>query len=194
MDIATAAAANLSETRIRNLPQNTILAIEDIDCGMKGRGDATLGYLLNMLDGIGSNGGGRIIVITTNHVGRLDPALVRPGRIDVAYKIDEAKEDQLVAAYCAYFAESTAERPRVDLEARAFDLTRVPQDIRHEAEQFAALVARHREGVRMSCAVVEGILNRALERDCVAEVTLKCMRQMREMEEEAEKDKCNTLS
>lgn len=194
MDIASAPAANLSEARIRSLPQNTILAIEDIDCGMKGRRDASLGHLLNMLDGIGGgDGGGRIVVITTNHAGRLDPALVRPGRIDVAYKIDEPKDDQLVVAYCAYFAENAEERPRVDLEARAFDVTRVPQDIRQEAEQFAALVAKHREGVRVSCALVEGILNRALERECVADVTVKCLQQMRELEEEAEKDKCNTL-
>lgn len=193
MDLAVAAAVSLSESRIRNLPRNTVLAVEDIDCGMKGREDASLGFLLNALDGIGSGGGGRIIIITTNHVGRLDPALVRPGRVDVTYKIGEPNGDQLAAAYCAYFAESAEQRPRLDLAARAFDLARVPADVRDEAGRFAALVAGHGKDVQLSCALVEGILNRALERDCVAEVTLKCLQQMRELAEEAKNDKRDPL-
>ena len=37
--------------------------------------------LLNVLDGIVDTPG-RIVVMTTNHIETLDPALIRPGRID----------------------------------------------------------------------------------------------------------------
>ncbi|CAL4996254.1 unnamed protein product [Urochloa decumbens] len=43
----------------------------------------TLSGLLNFIDGLWSAcGGERIIVFTTNHKDRLDPALIRPGRMD----------------------------------------------------------------------------------------------------------------
>lgn len=41
----------------------------------------TLSGLLNALDGIFNNNG-RILIMTTNHPEKLDPALIRPGRID----------------------------------------------------------------------------------------------------------------
>lgn len=44
----------------------------------------TLSGLLNFVDGLWSScGDERIIVFTTNHKDRLDPALLRPGRMDV---------------------------------------------------------------------------------------------------------------
>lgn len=71
----------------------SILVIEDIDCnvGLKNREyDAaeddkiTLSGLLNFVDGLwSSRGDERIIVFTTNHKDRLDPAMLRPGRMDV---------------------------------------------------------------------------------------------------------------
>ena len=39
---------------------------------------------MNIIDGLWSScGDGRIIVFTTNHKDKLDPALLRPGRMDV---------------------------------------------------------------------------------------------------------------
>ncbi|XP_019244576.1 PREDICTED: AAA-ATPase At3g28510-like [Nicotiana attenuata] len=44
----------------------------------------TLSGLLNLIDGLWSScGDERIIIFTTNHVEKLDPALLRPGRMDV---------------------------------------------------------------------------------------------------------------
>ena len=44
----------------------------------------TLSGLLNFIDGLWSScGDERIIVFTTNHKDRIDPALLRPGRMDV---------------------------------------------------------------------------------------------------------------
>jgi hypothetical protein len=44
----------------------------------------TLSGLLNMVDGLWSSSGHeRILIFTTNHKDRLDPALLRPGRMDM---------------------------------------------------------------------------------------------------------------
>ncbi|VFR03627.1 unnamed protein product [Cuscuta campestris] len=73
----------------------SILVIEDIDCnvGLQSRESnnqspeddkITLSGLLNFMDGLWSScGDERIVVFTTNHKDRLDPALLRPGRMDV---------------------------------------------------------------------------------------------------------------
>uniref|UniRef100_A0A0E0BSK2 AAA+ ATPase domain-containing protein n=1 Tax=Oryza glumipatula TaxID=40148 RepID=A0A0E0BSK2_9ORYZ len=48
------------------------------------KGKVTLSGLLNFVDGLWSPfGGERIFVLTTNHVDKLDPALIRQGRMDM---------------------------------------------------------------------------------------------------------------
>ncbi|KAB2633451.1 mitochondrial chaperone BCS1-B [Pyrus ussuriensis x Pyrus communis] len=76
----------------------SIIVIEDIDCSLdltgqrKKRGAAEKGFseeevtlsgLLNFIDGLWSAcGGERVVVFTTNYVEKLDPALIRRGRMD----------------------------------------------------------------------------------------------------------------
>ncbi|KAL8479618.1 hypothetical protein ACS0TY_026496 [Phlomoides rotata] len=75
----------------------SILVIEDIDCSVQlhdrerdkdpdgnDSSKLTLSGLLNFMDGLWSTcGDERIIVFTTNHKDKLDPALLRPGRMDM---------------------------------------------------------------------------------------------------------------
>ncbi|KAL0694203.1 hypothetical protein Bca4012_061383 [Brassica carinata] len=82
----------------------SILVIEDIDCNAEVRNredenqeigeggekrkrrddDDDEDRILNFIDGLWSSfGDERIIVFTTNHIDRLDPALLRPGRMDM---------------------------------------------------------------------------------------------------------------
>ena len=73
-----------------------ILLIEDIDCAMLTKEydengkmitrGSNLGSLLNELDGINSVSN-VIYIFTTNHIEKLDPALIRPGRIDLKLEI-----------------------------------------------------------------------------------------------------------
>eukprot|EP00928_Gymnodinium_smaydae_P080286 TRINITY_DN6400_c1_g1_i2.p1 TRINITY_DN6400_c1_g1~~TRINITY_DN6400_c1_g1_i2.p1 ORF type:complete len:612 (-),score=88.05 TRINITY_DN6400_c1_g1_i2:1675-3510(-) len=53
-----------------------------------------LAGLLNVLDGV-VDSPGRIVVMTTNHPEKLDPALIRPGRINLSIKLDYMKADPL---------------------------------------------------------------------------------------------------
>ncbi|KAK4779038.1 hypothetical protein SAY86_006566 [Trapa natans] len=66
----------------------SIIVIEDINFSGDSKtsdGDKiTLSGLLNFIDGLWSScGDQRVIVFTTNHKDRLDPALLRPGRMDM---------------------------------------------------------------------------------------------------------------
>ncbi|PON33881.1 Spastin [Trema orientale] len=79
------------------MPGRSILVIEDIDCLIKpqnrsrrvqpftqDKDKVTLLGLLNSIDGnFSCFGEGRIIIFTTNYKERLDPALLRPGRMDM---------------------------------------------------------------------------------------------------------------
>lgn len=72
-----------------------------------------LGYLLRKLDGLES-GEGRIIIATTNHPERIDPALLRPGRFGFQLHLTRCTGQMLVDmvrmiySAAAPYAESTA--------------------------------------------------------------------------------------
>lgn len=83
-----------------DVPKHALVLIEDIDCLYQQRDkdddvENTLSFsgLLNAIDGVASSDD-RILFITTNHPEKLDPALVRPGRIDMSVKLDNASQDQ----------------------------------------------------------------------------------------------------
>ncbi|XP_015889982.3 AAA-ATPase At3g50940 [Ziziphus jujuba] len=83
------------------MANRSILVVEDIDCTVEFQDrvnhesgpsnvhnsedkKVTLSGMLNFIDGLWSScGDERIIVFTTNHKEKLDPALLRPGRMDV---------------------------------------------------------------------------------------------------------------
>ncbi|CAN1344428.1 AAA-ATPase At3g28600 [Linum perenne] len=67
-----------------DVSSKAIVVIEDIDCSLDITGHRKkMSGLLNIIDGIWSaSGGERIIIFTTNHVKKLDEALIRRGRMD----------------------------------------------------------------------------------------------------------------
>jgi len=62
----------------------------------------TLDDILNLWDGIKETSG-RIMVITSNHYSKLDPALTRPGRIDITLKLDLASHFVIKNMYYNFF-------------------------------------------------------------------------------------------
>jgi ATP-dependent Zn protease len=60
-----------------------------------------LSYFLNILDGL-NECSGRIIIMTTNHPEYLDPAIIRPGRIDIVIKTKKYSKydvEQLIKSF-----------------------------------------------------------------------------------------------
>lgn len=62
----------------------------------------SLSALLNILDGVASQEG-RILIMTTNHVEKLDEALIRPGRVDMKIKFDLASTEMITTIFKAIF-------------------------------------------------------------------------------------------
>ncbi|MHA0048635.1 AAA family ATPase [Deinococcus sp. PEB2-67] len=70
-------------------------------------GALTLAGILNALDGLGTPDG-LIVMMTTNHREALDPALIRPGRVDRQYEIGMASLEQAERMYARFFPEGVA--------------------------------------------------------------------------------------
>ena len=123
---------------VNQVPRNSVLLFEDIDCmhGSRSRTGfdpvgqnvaarpgtkenvspqtgITLSGLLNVLDGFYAPTG-VLFVMTTNHVEKLDQALLRPGRIDYKLCLGKATDHQKVELYRRFFPDSS------DMEAREF--------------------------------------------------------------------------
>ena len=64
--------------------------------------DITLSYILNIIDGIRETPG-RIMIITSNNYDSLDPALVRPGRIDLTLEMRNTTIDIIREMYSHYY-------------------------------------------------------------------------------------------
>jgi chaperone BCS1 len=66
-------------------------------------GRLSLSGLLNILDGVASQEG-RVLIMTTNHLEKLDKALIRPGRVDMIVEFGLADTEMITAIYNAIFA------------------------------------------------------------------------------------------
>lgn len=97
----------------RGVPENSIILLEDIDCfftkreAQKTEGDSKLNLstLLNILDGVSAREG-RIVFMTTNFIEHLDPALIRPGRIDAKFEIDNPEVPEIARMLRRFFPDS----------------------------------------------------------------------------------------
>lgn len=83
-----------------------IVLIEDADClqvmqertkedKKQGLSTVVLSDLLNVLDGLVATEG-RLVILTTNHRGKLDAALLRAGRVDREFHLGHAAESELM--------------------------------------------------------------------------------------------------
>lgn len=99
---------------LTKLPQRTILLLEDADAAFVNRrqidadgyggGTVTFSGLLNALDGVAA-GEERIAFLTTNHIERLDEALIRPGRVDMTVRIGEATRYQAAEMWERFYGD-----------------------------------------------------------------------------------------
>jgi len=112
----------LSDDRLNHLlsaaPQQSLILLEDVDAAFVSREDSlkvktayeglnrlTLSGFLNCLDGVASSEA-RILFMTTNYRERLDPALIRPGRIDFQANISYCTHAQIHELFHNFYPES----------------------------------------------------------------------------------------
>ena len=115
MDIAMLSlnGSSLDDNELTELlsdaPLNAVVLIEDIDCAFVQRSGTTekgnkltFSGLLNAIDGVAA-GEGRILFATTNHLVKLDPALIRPGRVDRKVEIGLTTREQARRMFERFF-------------------------------------------------------------------------------------------
>ena len=116
---------------INDVPPDSVILFEDIDCMSSGKARSmsceetarapfpreakneasnalgvTLSGLLNVLDGFGAPDN-VLFIMTSNRIEALDPALLRPGRIDYRLYLGEASEQQKMELYSRFFPSSS---------------------------------------------------------------------------------------
>jgi mitochondrial chaperone BCS1 len=113
---------------VNQVPANSLLLFEDIDCASSGKARATLGStkvaqaeaekgtgtsnnvtlsgLLNVLDGFYAPAN-VLFVMTTNKIEALDPALLRPGRIDYKLYMGKVTDSQKLDLFRRFFPEAS---------------------------------------------------------------------------------------
>ncbi|KAJ7156894.1 P-loop containing nucleoside triphosphate hydrolase protein [Mycena crocata] len=165
----------------------------------------SLSGLLNSLDGVAA-AEGRLLFATTNHIERLDPALSRPGRMDVWVNFTHATKWQAEGIFKCFFPykPSTVAPPSENSTADAADASQknlpLPKrkkathaipllseaEISELAKRFAAAIPED----ELSVAGLQGYLlkNKTRPRECVDEVD-EWIIQERETREKLKKEK-----
>ena len=91
------------EKRHKNLLVIEDKTKDDTTCLLKQTEEpVTLDDILNLWDGIRETQG-RIIIITSNHYNQLDPALIRPGRIDISLELGNSSRKIIAEMYKHFF-------------------------------------------------------------------------------------------
>ncbi|KAF8909263.1 P-loop containing nucleoside triphosphate hydrolase protein [Gymnopilus junonius] len=223
---------NTLTTLMGNVPSRCILLLEDLDAAFtrsvsrdeKSTGAPTaatskeatataetndgstlsLSGLLNSLDGVAA-AEGRLLFATTNHIERLDPALSRPGRMDVWVNFTHATKWQAEGIFKCFFPfkPSTGSTPssatntpkdasqqNLPLPKRKAHAHAIPllseEEISDLAKRFADAIPED----ELSVAALQGYLlkNKTRPRECVEEVA-EWIIQERETREKLKKEK-----
>lgn len=215
---------NLNDTILREimteLPEQCIALIEDIDAAFtqtmnrdlpsdedtedsvsvsrnKNQGSTnkiTLSGLLNVLDGIGA-AEGRILFATTNKYSSLDPALCRPGRMDVHVEFRLASKFQAREFYKTFYAPDSEpqdrdpDRPNGSINEKVADLvdlealiTTSGEDIvepsslsNHTGDAAITGTFHQRRAPQLSCKVLIGLANAFAENIHEREVSMAAL-------------------
>ncbi|PPR01558.1 hypothetical protein CVT24_005884 [Panaeolus cyanescens] len=166
----------------------------------------SLSGLLNSLDGVAA-AEGRLLFATTNHIERLDPALSRPGRMDVWVNFTHATKWQAEGIFKCFFpyqpsSSSSASTSGTSTPSKEKDASQknlpLPKRKSHAIpllteEEINELAKRFAEAIpedELSVAGLQGYLlkNKTRPRECVDEVG-KWVIQERETREKLKKEK-----
>ncbi|OAA63264.1 mitochondrial chaperone BCS1 [Niveomyces insectorum RCEF 264] len=187
LDIYNICLSNISEDDLqqafKKLPEKCVVLLEDIDAvsaaqsrakgdvsrkyGMASRGKVSLSVLLNAIDGVASPEG-RVLIMTTNYLEKLDSALIRPGRVDKKVQFRLADKDMATELFYIIYKQSEddvlekKERSKanetVERLGRDF-VAKVPESEFSPAEIMSFLVA-HKHSAQMALSNVQEWVDR----------------------------------
>jgi len=105
----------------------------------------TLSGLLNVLDGVNASEG-RLVIMTTNHPEKLDPALYRAGRVERKFEITYASKASSILTFKRLFANDVCKRytsEAIDRFAQAFQ-AQFPSKSRITTAELAKYCGQYR--------------------------------------------------
>eukprot|EP00172_Hildenbrandia_rubra_P000642 Plantae.Rhodophyta-Hildenbrandia_rubra.ctg1349.p1 GENE.Plantae.Rhodophyta-Hildenbrandia_rubra.ctg1349~~Plantae.Rhodophyta-Hildenbrandia_rubra.ctg1349.p1 ORF type:complete len:473 (-),score=57.51 Plantae.Rhodophyta-Hildenbrandia_rubra.ctg1349:1558-2976(-) len=98
---------------ISTMPPGSLLVLEDVDSlfdkdrNSKDKVEVTFSGILNMLDGIISGSDGRLTIMTTNHLDKIDASLIRCGRVDRIFDISTPDAQQISTYFGKFYPQSS---------------------------------------------------------------------------------------
>jgi chaperone BCS1 len=172
LDIYVVNLSSIDDKGLKNLfaelPPHCLVLLEDIDAASSKRSEDTdtgpdqngsrsspkqaaqgmvsLSTLLNVIDGVGSPEG-RVLIMTTNHLERLDDALIRPGRVDMKVEFQRADEKMMTQLFYFVFKPWEGDRhdPEKSIEGNGPDPAKIAEcneTVELLAKEFAAKVPK----------------------------------------------------
>lgn len=115
--------------------------------------DVTFSGLLNVLDGVASSEE-RLLFMTTNHIERLDPALIRPGRVDVVHLIGNATAYQIRAMFAKFYMTEYSSTVSINNEENSSSISSEMSAQLSQLEAFISVIES--SGRTVSMAQLQG--------------------------------------
>ena len=148
-----------SVIEVARLYQPCVVFAEDIDRVMSGaQRDVSMDFILNTIDGIHSKDAEIIVVLTTNHIERINRAMLRPGRIDAALSITPPDAEAVERMLRYYAGDMVAEDADLSEAGEILD-GEVPAVIREVVERGKLYAIRELES---PTGVIEQISGKVL--------------------------------
>ncbi|KAI0951552.1 hypothetical protein AcW1_008568 [Taiwanofungus camphoratus] len=147
---------------LSNTPERSFVLIEDVDAAFNKRvqtsadgyqSSVTFSGFLNALDGVAS-GEERIIFMTTNHPEQLDPALIRPGRVDLSLLIGDATPEQARRLFERFYGGGDGKDKRWG-HIEETELDKLGREVEEVVER------EMRSGRKVSMAALQGLFIRS---------------------------------
>jgi chaperone BCS1 len=115
------ANVNMAEAALQQLIENNNNEKNEFIelCKQQQEDPITLDDILNLWDGIKETPG-RILGISSNHYDKLDPALIRPGRIDITLCLDNCTRNMIRQMYKQYYKSDIDEQILKKIKNRHF--------------------------------------------------------------------------
>ncbi|KAM5347549.1 hypothetical protein ACJ41O_007373 [Fusarium nematophilum] len=179
----------------QELPHKCLVLLEDIDAtglthkrgpepanmgsrGRRKRHHISLSGLLNIIDGVAAQEG-RVLVMTSNHTEDIDPALLRPGRIDYVIKFGLATSETAAMLFTQIYGALgvQVQRPEAEEKAVGRDGAATSTSLRSQALEFGkkipdkalspaaiqGFLLKHQDDPDGAVAAAEGWLQKALD-------------------------------
>lgn len=137
---------------IGEMGSNKPIGLDYVSSYKAKRDELNLTGLLNVLDGVVDTPG-RMLVMTTNHPEMLDPALIRPGRIDKKMHLGYLRVNDMAQMIKHYFQEELKSEHRIRLANAVNGTSFAPVSLKLTPAQVEQMACENENIEEMICSI-----------------------------------------